>query len=106
MDTIGHHLEDEFIKMLLVPRLAPRGQAQIIYKTLHKGWSMPWCSFLYATKCESERKREADMAAIEGYNSFDEQIRLKRDPLPLESTYHKFMVVLTYYTVLTLTVWQ
>ena len=46
------------------------------------------------------------MAAIEGYNSFDEQIRLKQDPLPLESTYHKFMVVLTYYTVLTLTVWQ
>ena len=45
------------------------------------------------------------MAAIEGNRSYDEDGWLKQDPPSPESTYHKFIVVLTYYTVLTLIAW-
>ena len=45
------------------------------------------------------------MAATEGNHSYYEQRLLKRDPPPTEATYHKFMVVMIDYTVLTLTVW-
>ena len=45
------------------------------------------------------------MTATEENNSYNKQIRINRYIPPPESTCHKFMVVLTYYTVLKVIVW-
>ena len=90
--------------MLLGLILAPGGQVQITYETFHKGWSVLWCSFLDASAHDTKRERDADMSETEGKHSYNEQRRLKQDPPPPESPYHRFMVVLKYYNFLTLTV--
>ena len=45
------------------------------------------------------------MAATEVNRSCNEQRQLERGTKPPEATYHKFMLVLTYYTSLRLTLW-
>ena len=55
--------------------------------------------------CESEKDKEAGMSETEVNCSYDEQRKLNRDPQQPEATYHRFVVVLTYKTVLPLTVW-
>ena len=106
LERSGHHITYELINMLLRLRLEPGSWAQTTYKTLHKGWSMIWCYFLDTTKYASERYIEADMTETRGNCSYDEKIKLKRYPLPPESTYHKFMGVMKDYTDLELTVWR
>ena len=86
LETSGHHLPDEFINMLLGLSFAPGGRASIKDETLHKGWSMIWLSLLYESQRASKIKREKDMAAAEENRSYNEQICIKRDTLPSEST--------------------
>ena len=60
------------------------------------------CNSMYIRKIE----REAGMTVTEGNNSYNEHRKLKRySPRPIV-TYHKFMVVLTEYTVPELKVWE
>ena len=59
------HVPDEFINMILGLSLVPGGRAQITYETLHKGWSMLWLYFLYATHSTSELERGVDMSETE-----------------------------------------
>ena len=47
LETSGHHLSDEFIKMLLGLILEPGGRAQVTYENFHKKWSIVWCSYQY-----------------------------------------------------------
>ena len=105
LDTSLHHPADEFIKIILWLSLVPGLRAKITNGTLHKLWIMIWCSFLDITQCGSEIDREADMVVTEVNISYDEYRWLKKDPPPPEETYHRSMVVLTCYNVLTLRVW-
>ena len=105
LEKSGHHIPDEFIKIILVLILAPRYRAQITYKTLHKGWIMLWWYFLYLTQRASEIEREADVSEKKGNCSYNEQRQLNRYPPPQEVTDHNFIGVLTKYNIIMLTVW-
>ena len=61
LETSRHHLPGELIRMLLGQSFATGGREQIKYETLHKVWNIPWCAFLYVSKCVYKREREADM---------------------------------------------
>ena len=50
LDTSGHHIPGEFIRMLLGLSFAAGGRAQITYETLHKVCNIPWSAFLYASQ--------------------------------------------------------
>ena len=62
LETSRHHLTDELINMILRLSLAPGGQAQITYETIHKLWSKLLFSFLDASQLVSKRERRGGMA--------------------------------------------